>query len=228
MHEISVFLDLFRKCLENVDESYYDSHAFNEGELNEILEPSQIHDTEKKYLEKFIAFYGERVFCYELYHQVRTLMENHLKIEPILFKDVMLQSELKKQLIDDTIKIYRSNTTPLDAEYFPDFLLHSPSTFNFQLIIIEVKCNPRLSFSGMQDDLLKIQQFINSYKYKKGVFLTVNTDPDKMAQIFATSETLIWLKKNINTPENILFMCKKGQNEVLFEKSILEIVESKE
>ncbi len=220
-HSISIFLELFRKGLTLVDNDYFGLHWWNESMLNEHLSQDETED--RKVLTDYLDRYGERVFCYELYHQVRTLMDCHTKICPETFKELRLQSELKKEHIDEIVAKYFS-VKDLDSEYIPDFLLHTPKNFDRQGLIIEVKTNPKLTFSGMKDDLLKIQQFISSYSFDSGIFLTINTNPKKISNIINEKDSKDWLRQNITTPSKITIMCKKKNDVELLELTIEQIL----
>lgn len=219
-YRIDVFLEFFRKALGNVNNYYYNSHLWIEQRLND-----QLPEGKKKYrneIEDYLYGYGERVFCYELYHQVRLLMKKVDESEPEMFRDVLFQGELKKDDIDKIIESY-DNVKSLKHRYIPDFILHSPGNFECQDIVIEVKSNPELTFSHIKDDLLKIHEFISSYTYKRGVFLTINNEPDKMHKMLTKSDNVEWIKQCLPKRENILFMCKQQNDKQLFERNLHEL-----
>lgn len=65
----------------------------------------------------------------------------------------------------------------------PDFLLHTPGDFSNQLVVMEVKSNPALTVKQIQDDLLKIQEFIQAYRYTLGIFIAVNQPAGKIEDL---------------------------------------------
>jgi hypothetical protein len=221
MDTIQIFLDFFRHALTRVNNDYYGLNWWNESMLNAVIGPEQ--NEQRTILQEYLERYGERVFCYELYHQVRTLMDEHAQNHPHTFRNIKLQSELKKDYIGQIVADY-FGVQALDSEYIPDFLLHSPGNFDNQHLIIEVKSNPKLAFSGMTDDLLKIQQFINRYQYEKGVFLTINTNPKRISSTLVLDTTKDWFRHNINTPDKIHIMCKKKNDVDLYEQTIEQIL----
>src|SRR5258708_2937747 len=92
-------------------------------------------------------------------------MDKYAAKKPGLTSSVRFQGELRKKRIDaSTAKLF--GVTVLDNEYIPDFLLHSPGDFNYQSLIIEVKSAPNIPFGPIQEDLMKIQQFISRNIYK--------------------------------------------------------------
>ena len=209
---IDAFLELLRNALCNVEDIYYGRHSWNESMLNYYKDHFKISDDDFAVLKEYLDGYGERVFCYELYHQTRKLMEN----DPERFKKVRLQSELEKQQIGKVVEDY-FKVKKLDKEFMPDFLLHTPLSFENQYLIIEVKSNADISFSGIKPDLEKIQQFISRYNYERGVFLTINTNPNRMIRMLGDEGNQTWIKNNIANPNLINFMCKKKNDVELFE-----------
>jgi hypothetical protein len=214
MEAIEIFIEFLRLALTRVHNDYYGLHWWNESMLNSAM--SSENSKDKEILKDFLDRYDERVFCYELYHQIRVQMEEFSKNKPELFRHIKLQCELKKDFIHEIVENY-FKVKRLDAEYIPDFLLHTPGNFTNQHLIVEVKSNPQLSFNSIQKDLLKIQEFINRYNYQLGIFLTVNTNPSRMINILKDENHRKWLTENINTPERVLFMCKKKNDVELFE-----------
>ena len=217
MNPIHIFLEFFRQSLTLVHNDYYGLHWWNESMLNAVI--GQTDTEQRRVLQQYLDRYGERVFCYELYHQIRTLMDGHSRIHPETFRDLKLHGELKKDYIGQIAQDYYQ-AQALDSEYIPDFLLHTPGNFDNQHLIIEIKSNPKLSFSGMTNDLQKIQQFIDRYNYERGVFLTINTNPERVANFLALDATKSWFRDNIRTPDRIHIMCKKKNDVDLYERTI--------
>jgi hypothetical protein len=220
MERIDIFIQFIREALCEVDNCYYGLNWWNDSMLNHHQVPENA--PERQVLQDYLDRYGERVFCYELYHQLRKKMENHSQHNPNTFQNILLESELKKEFIGKIVEDYY-NITALDAEYFPDFLLHTPNNFDNQDIIVEVKSNPKLGFSGMKEDLIKIQQFISKYGYSRGVFLSVNTNPERIGRGLMEPQNIDWLRQNIQTPNIISIFCKKKNDVDLLETTIQEL-----
>lgn len=70
----------------------------------------------------------------------------------------------------------------LDKDYMPDFILHSPGNFSNQLVVMEVKSNPRIRHDAIFYDVMKIAEFIQRFRYEQGVFVSVNSNPDQIFQ----------------------------------------------
>lgn len=127
------FLQIFIEAIDNVDQQYY------------FIETS--------YDPKGIV--RERVFCYELYHQLRLML-------PIDYP-YQIHGELDKHGHREIERQYQK---------IPDFLLHLPGTHDENNVIIEVKgqLNNWLAVS----DLNKIKSFMANVNYKFGIFLLFN------------------------------------------------------
>jgi hypothetical protein len=194
--DIDKFLDLFRKSLNLVEESYYQT---NSGSLytNTIM-------------------YYERVFCYELYHQVRSLMYELRAKDPSTLSSIQFQGELRKEMINSSIAA-QTGLSPLSKKYVPDFLLHSPGSTDYHGLIIEVKSNRNICFEPIQKDLVKIQEFITQYKYQMGIFLIINNSKDRMRKLIAKPKSQEWIRANLPDRCRILFMSKENNWEKPFE-----------
>jgi hypothetical protein len=218
--DVHSFIKIFRRAINAVDNIYYGNEELNESAFNyhNISED----DLRRKSLEPYLAKYGERVFCYELYHQIRLLMDKEVAADSSDSSTVLpfhLQAELKKKQISEKVQdLY--GVEALDKEYFPDFLLHCPDSFEQQELIIEVKTNPKLTFSDIQKDLLKIQEFITKYNYRKGIFLTVNTANKRMCETLANPTNQTWMQENLPSKSQILFMCKEKWDKELFIRNL--------
>ncbi len=97
----------------------------------------------------------ERVFCYELYYQLRKELGNDFPYS--------LHGELSKQ---GHLEIDTSN------QKVPDFLIHVPGRWDRNEVIIEVK--NQVYCMDIRDDILKINSFINKVNYHFGILLIYN------------------------------------------------------
>lgn len=99
--------------------------------------------------------YRERVYCYELYHQMRLQLQDKF--------DVLINGELDKvgynTLRENGVKYYK-----------PDFLIHRPGDGHLNESIIEVK-NSFAQSREIKKDLTKMAVFIELLNYKKGIYL---------------------------------------------------------
>jgi hypothetical protein len=106
----------------------------------------------------------ERVFCYELYHQLRNGMATKL--------DLTLNGEIDKSGHDDFAKKDQKN---------PDFVFHIPGTHTGNTLVIEVK-GKLAPLDDIEKDFNTITTFIEKYTYKAGVFVLYNHSLESLKQ----------------------------------------------
>jgi len=130
----------------------------------------------------------ERVYCYELYHQLRHHLPNGFPFT--------LHGELDKKghgIIKDTIKKYRKSEG--NTEPNPDFLVHNPGNLGNDLAVIEVKRSEGFAEDACRRDLEKLETFINSLGYLHGIFLVFGPrDPEPMIENCLTKEQITLIK----------------------------------
>lgn len=128
------------------------------NELSEILKTAT-QNIDLKYFRIKIdggdPIYRERVYCYELYHQMR-------RIWPINCP-YFLNGELDKA----AHPILHRLGADLNK---PDLLVHRPGNMKYNHAIIEVKpSQPR--FTGIVKDLETLSLFIKEVKYERAIYL---------------------------------------------------------
>ncbi len=137
-------MEQFKKALTMIEEKYIDISMY------------QLPDKR----------YRERVYCYELYHQLRKILTDDYKY--------MLDGELSK------------NAHPIIEKgigaKIPDFLIHYRSKMDHNLAIIEVKPIKSVndSISNLKDDLDKIIDFIEIAEYRYGIMLIYSNGFDEI------------------------------------------------
>ncbi|HLZ57668.1 MAG TPA: hypothetical protein VKR06_12025 [Ktedonosporobacter sp.] len=218
--DTGIFLDLFRQALDQVEQVYYGTAWWNASMLNPYQD--LVDNPQRMILEDYWERYDERVFCYELYHQVRAHIEAYEAEHPEDLSPLLFQGELRKEQISDIVAEY-FQVQRLEKAYIPDFLLHSPGDFQHQSLIIEVKSAPNLPFGSIQQDLAKIQEFISRYRYQMGLFLVVNTPAERMRAMLSHPEHQEWMAEHLPNRSQIKFMCKHDHQASLFECSLNEV-----
>lgn len=128
-------------------------------EAVECVDERYINIYTKRDEVKFIKHY-ERIFCYELYHQIRCKQKDN-KLE-----EYVLWGEPLKNSFED-----------INDGKMPDFLFHKPKTED-NLIIVEVKMVESLN-SGVDDDFEKIENYLKNNNYKIGVFICIGLSTDE-------------------------------------------------
>ncbi|MBV5330085.1 MAG: hypothetical protein JZU65_21060 [Chlorobium sp.] len=119
--------------------------------------------------------YRERVYCYELYHQLRCLWPSQT--------DYCLNGELDKS----AHPILRR----LGADYAkPDLLVHKPGHMEGNHAIIEVK-SCRAQLAGITKDLNTLSLFQTSVGYQRAIYLLFGYDVETTAkQVQQTAQTI--------------------------------------
>lgn len=191
------FMTILFNALEEVAPVYYSAYRQFEADLRYL---QSLDEVTLEYLKK----HHERVFCYELYHQIRILMD----ADPATFKGVRFQGELRKIDLGPVLR-ERLGFGPLDREFVPDFLLHGPGDGDHQEIVMEVKCEAELSPSAAKKDLSKIQHFMTQLHYKAGVFLAVNASPESVRRFCENPEHQDWLRKALPDRGRIYWVWKE-------------------
>lgn len=110
--------------------------------------------------------YRERVYCYELYHQLRCLWP--------ATSEFYLSGELDKA----AHPILRE----LGADYAkPDLLVHCPGYMSGNYAIIEIKPSNAIR-EGIKDDSNKLPLFLNKVGYKRAIYLIFSREVQATAK----------------------------------------------
>jgi hypothetical protein len=202
MADIDRFEELIIDALSNVSQSYYSTVYENIVSFKAALngKQGQFDDTS-------FERYGERVFCYEFYHQLRLLIDFERTKNSSFLNGTLLQGEVKKWQISGLLD--RFGLDELSKEFVPDFLMHSPGDATSHPYVIEVKCIANLSPDALLYDLEKLNEFITSYHYKRGLFISVNSHYEYLMDIISS------LSRNIDrmkSRSNIKVFCKHAQD----------------
>jgi hypothetical protein len=107
----------------------------------------------------------ERVFYYELYHQVRLLVGGS--------ETLSLNGEIDKRGHVDFQREDQKN---------PDFVWHIPGTHRGNILVIQVKGTLRLGKAKYVADLRTLLRFVTRYHYRAGVFLLYNHTDEELKE----------------------------------------------
>ncbi len=154
------------------------------------------------------SIFRERVYCYELYHQLRCLMEG--KTTYSLGGEVDKGKHPKIGQIKDI-----KNT-------IPDLLFHGPGYMENNLVIVEVKpLKNDLSTRSVLEDIKKISIYINEANYVKGVMLLYGDNEVKVNQVasdapkeFDTSNIILLWHKKVGVQAQVVSWKDKDQSSV--------------
>lgn len=169
------YLDLIKEGLDNVDDSYF-----------------RLQTT---YDENGIV--RERVFCYELYHQIRCLQQSN-----VCTTQLTLNGEIDKRGHVDFDRSDRKN---------PDFNFHVPGTMGHNTFVIEVKGTIHESnVEGCKKDFNTLVRFIDKYQYKYGIFIAYNSSLKNLEYVLEEMLEREFNDKDIDIQRNIIILCKEG------------------
>ena len=161
--------------------------------LNALLNATS--EIQERYFRLPVAYkdyvFRERAYCYELYHQLRQL----------------LQDDFPYILSGEINKAGHPLISPNCGEIIPDFLVHNPGSMgpDDNLVICEVKTIQRANFNNEGKDLLKDMNTIGcmtSIKngYYKGIILIFGSNyGEKKSEI-------VKVYKKKNNIDNVLLL----------------------
>jgi len=168
----SDYVEYVKLALSNVKADYLTVKRDIDGFL------SQFERKDREKTKNLAVKYRERVFCYELYHQLRLIQCR----EPSFPNELKIHAEIKKEVF--LTEIYRNwKITKLEKEYIPDFIFHNPKNADKQKLVIEVKINPDNKKKEYIYDLKKIHEFIDKYKFEEGCLIALNKPKVELFEI---------------------------------------------
>lgn len=136
-------IDLIKKALSQVDQSYF--YLLTTYSQNGIRR--------------------ERVFCYELYHQMRLLMaQANAQLLPVI------HGEIDK----------RGHADFGQNQVNPDFVFHTPGTHDNNTLVIEVK--GQLDHDDIEKDFKTLLSFVHDHHYQAGVFILYGHSFEELIQ----------------------------------------------
>jgi hypothetical protein len=140
--------------------------------------------------------YRERVYCYELYHQMRCLWP----------------ARTPYYLNGEVDKAAHPILRRLNADYAkPDLLVHQPGDMNHNHSVIEVKSS-RANADGIRKDLKTLCLFVNKVRYQRAIYIVFGREADdamaRRIQQLATSNLEqapieLWLHQAAGQPARL-------------------------
>jgi len=132
--------------------------------------------------------YLERVYCYELYHQMRIRWPNvpHKLTGEI---DKSGNPRIRHEILN------RSK---------PDFTIHVPGNMDDNLLVIEVKARDPVD-GKVQRDLQKLSEFRRSAEYIAAYYLTYGFNEDEAVEFAANCSAIANADNTIDLSKIILF-----------------------
>lgn len=173
--QLNRFFELFIAAMQNIDEEYLHTtynnlHFQNVPQLRNVM-----------FEDGILYRFGERVYCYELYHQLRNLIDIERVENPGYLPGCYLQGELKKLQILELLDHF--NLEHLGERFTPDLLMHTPGNMDLNAYVIEVKVSLGLTVNEASRDIRKILRFIHAFGYRKAIFLAINTSQEEFSNL---------------------------------------------
>lgn len=168
------YVSLVLDALNNVDKKYFE------------IEVSGTKSPKKR----------ERVFCYELYHQMRKLQElnEHL--------DLTINGEINK-----------AGNLVIKENFDPDFVIHRQGSMGKNHAVIEVKTSK--DKRGIFKDFETIKCMVNCYGYKIGIFLITGSDIEWFVKEILPELKDLNLKSNEEPNEKQIYViCKNNHDSI--------------
>lgn len=144
-----------------------------------------IRDAMKQVASKYIVLdvaggspkHRERVYCYELYHQMRCLQKQGTE-----YINFTINGEIDK-----------SGSQEVVQNFNPDFVMHTPGNMENNGCVIEVKAKSNsnryvLDKEGVNKDLKTITCMLHCYKYQYGALIFVDVTEGEIAPILQEAE----------------------------------------
>jgi hypothetical protein len=186
--DIDCFLQFISDALNNVDRKYYSIKIATHTEQSTV--------------------FRERVFCYEFYHQMRSLQEKKIFIKE------KNNSELPSINID--AEIDKRGHDVIEEDFNPDFVFHKRGKMK-NYAVIEVK----LRLEDFKKDFQTLCCMINKYDYKCGVFILLNNSYDKFVEKAMEKLKSICFQA---AKDKIYVLCKESKESDLLIKKLSDII----
>jgi hypothetical protein len=174
-------------------------------EFTEILKTA-IASIEPEYFRLNIdggnQIFRERVYCYELYHQLRKIWPSQCKY--------FLNGEVDKSAHPILSELGINRVTP-------DLLVHKPGNMVWNYAIIEVKHS--MSTNGICKDLKTLDCFVRKASYQRAIYLVYgheanNSGIKRIKEIANRFDELVpielWLHSDAGQPARIIETIQRG------------------
>ena len=119
--------------------------------------------------------YRERVYCYELYHCLRVVIDSQFPYTLSGEVDKMGHPYIRGNILD-RVK--------------PDFIIHEVGDMGRNLVVIEVKSVANARKPGIKKDLRCLTAFRRVGQYRHAIYLIYGGDDRKFARIKANAASL--------------------------------------
>ena len=117
----------------------------------------------------------ERVYCYELYHQLRSNLAEDFEF--------VLHAEIDKRGHSPIARCFEQGMPN------PDFVVHIPGQMD-NLVVVEVK-RSACQHSYVQKDIDKLEQFVDCLGYKHGILLMFGEDRKRRPNVVSNKVSVL-------------------------------------
>lgn len=170
MDDFQIFISFIETALLRIEPEYFQTQYNQFYAIRNRLRPfGNYHG------HQFVR-HSERGFAYELYFELRTLINERRKTHDF-FTNYYLQGEIKKMNVDEVLAIFAYQN--LGGSLIPDLLFHIPSQ-DANAFVIEIKAQPELEEIEVLYDLDKLSRFLRRFNYRKAAFIAVNISPENI------------------------------------------------
>lgn len=120
--------------------------------------------------------YRERVYCYELYHQMRCLQEQNSQAY-----NFVINGEIDKR-----------GHRLITEKFNPDFVMHDPGSMENNTCVVEVKTRSNSKYEihtvGLRKDLKTITCMLHCYGYHFGALIYVGVSEEKATSLLYSAD----------------------------------------
>ena len=182
-------LELIQKAMCNVDEKF------------KHVKVATREDEEIKAIKR------ERVYAYELYHQMRCLQEHC--------------SELKQYSFN--AEIDKVAHPIIRASFKPDMVIHHQGKMKENLCVIEIKTDPT-ALRGIKKDFCTLSCMVHCYQYQCGVFIIVN---QTLEDFWSASQAMISEVCELkHCSDKIYIIAERAKDKIPCCKTVMELQSS--
>lgn len=164
----------------------------------------------------------ERLFTYELYHQLRIIIEKKRQNSGF-YDEFFVDAEIYKKLERTTYlqenvteKKYKETKSELDKDkVFPDFVIHTNQKsrkIDDQFLILECKTQTEnLTQDAFNNDFFKLNEYISLLNFQFSVYLIINKSENDIRNYLNTYKKSYWTSEL----GNVIFIVKESYEKEL-------------
>jgi hypothetical protein len=221
--QLDIFFGMLIEAIENVEEEYFITSYHNIPFQDDIRRA--VRDRLLRYNEGMVYKPGERIFAYELYYQLRKLLDSQRRHQPDFYQHCWLQAEVKKHQMFSILERMK-NVNRLSGSFVPDFLIHTPGSDDVNAYVIELKASFNFDFQNVLWDLTKMSQFLSRYHYERAVFISIFHSLGTVRENFTQQNSLDKLREfiSIDISKKIYIITKENYNRKVEYTTLSEII----